>query len=394
MNNRILKVFLCAFTAVAVTVLFGFAPLFGENAENVLAELPASAYINVDFEGNTPINAARCAIVIDSESGNVLYSKNADEKRGMASTTKIMTALVAIENCDPETEFLMPKEAVGVEGSSVYLKEGEPLTLRELLYCLMLESGNDAAAAIAICVGGSTEAFAQMMNDRAAEMGLVNTHFANPHGLSDESHRTTARELAIITAEAMKYPLFCEICSAKTMRVRYDGTENGRSLVNHNKLLFSYSGAIGVKTGYTRLDGKCLVSAAERNGMRLIVVTLQDPFPTATHKALLDSAFSDFEKVSIAESGKIKTEIPVNNSENAFLSVENTESVSICLPKGANAEIELVIPESVNAPVESGEIIGYAICRANGIDVYIINLEATESAEEKKKSFFEKIFGK
>ncbi len=395
MDRKGFIVFISIISVVVLGVSFCLLPIFGSGIEKAYAnEITASVSNAVDFNGSIPTNAARCAIVIDANTKSVLFEKNADETRGMASTTKIMTALVAIENCDIETEFTIPKKAVGVEGSSVYLKEGEMLTLRELIYCLMLESGNDAATAIAILVGGSVDNFALMMNERAEEMGLTSTHFSNPHGLSDEQHKTTARELALITAEAMQYPFFCEVVSTKTMRVRYDGIENGRFLKNHNKLLFNYDGAVGVKTGYTKLDGRCLVSSATRDGMTVIAVTLQDPFPPSTHKTLLDKAFDDFARVDIVQSGDITTEIPVINSEDMFLTVKNTESISLCLPKGESADVELIIPENVSAPIEKGDIIGKAICKYKDDEVYIIYLEATETIIEKKKTLFSRIFGK
>lgn len=395
MDKKGFIVFISVFSAFMLVISFGFLPIFATSVDSVYANENTESAINiVNFNGTMPANAARCAIVIDANTKNILFEKNADEARGMASTTKIMTALIAIENCNPETEFQIPKEAVGVEGSSVYLKEGEVLTLSELLYCLMLESGNDAATAIAVCVGGSIENFAEMMNQRAKEMGLTSTHFTNPHGLSDENHKTTARELAYITAEAMQYPLFCEIVSTKTKRVRYDGIENGRSLTNHNKLLFNYEGATGVKTGYTKLDGRCLVSSAKRDDMHIIAVTLHDPSPTSTHKTLLDNAFKDFELAEIIKPYDITTEIPVTNSEDMFLSVTNKKGLSLCLPKDSNMTVELDIPETIQAPIEEGEIIGKAICKYNEETVYIIYLESTETVIEKKKSFFELLFGK
>lgn len=394
MDKKCFIVLISVVSALVMALSFCFLPIFS-SFSSVYAEESTEAIINtVDFNKNIPITAARCAIVIDADTKNTLFSNNADEIRGMASTTKIMTALVAIENGNLDEEFAIPKEAVGVEGSSVYLIEGETLTLRELLYCLMLESGNDAATAIAICIGGSIDNFVGMMNERANEIGLTSTHFTNPHGLSNESHKTTARELAYITAEAMEYPFFCELVATKSMRVRYDGVQNGRSLVNHNKLLFNYSGVIGVKTGYTKLDGRCLVSSAERNGMRLIAVTLQDPFPPSTHKTLLDKGFNDFELVEILRSGDIRAEVPIANSEDLFLSVTNPYGITLCLPKGDIAQTELIIPDNIQAPIEKGDIIGKVICRYVESEVYIIYLEATETVIEKKKSLFEMLFGK
>lgn len=389
-KKRLFRILISVSAVIMLVLPLLFLGIGSGNDSKVFAD---SNEKYIDFGLKAPLNAAKSSIVIDARSGNVLFSNNADEKRGMASTTKIMTALTAIESCDPDTEFAMPAEAVGVEGSSVYLREGEPLTLRELLYCLMLESGNDAATAIAVCLSGSVEKFAEEMNLRADELGLKNTHFANPHGLSDDRHYTTARELAIITAEAMKYPLFREIVSTKSYNVRYCGTENGRSLTNHNKLLFGYEGANGVKTGYTSKDGRCLVSSAERNGMFIIAVTLCDPFPTSTHKTLLDAAFNAFEQIELAETGEITAEIPVINGEKLSVTAVNGESASVCLPKGARCKTELIIPESLEAPVESNKIVAYAVFTYEGKEVYIIELETIESTDKKKTSFFEKIFG-
>ncbi len=389
------------FSALAIIialVLWGLSPLFSEKKAIVISETtdnaPASAENKIEYKLEMPQNNADSAIVIDAESGSILFEKNANMIRGMASTTKIMTALVALENQDPETEFNIPKEAVGIEGSSVYLQEGEPLTLGELLYCLLLESGNDAATAIAICVGGSLDGFVEMMNQRASELGLSNTHFKNPHGLSEFGHHTTAKELASITAEAMKYPLFKEIVSTKTYNVRYNGTKNGRVLSNHNKLLSSYDGAIGVKTGYTDVDGKCLVSAAERNGLTVIAVTLDDPSPTSTHKILLDKAFNSFERRIAVAKNQICADVPVINGEKEFVTVCNTREISVCLPKGAKYRIELDLPAGLNAPLKKGDIIAYARVFCEDKEVYIISLEVAEDIKIKEKSYFDKLFGK
>ena len=355
---------------------------------------PVSTEIKMNYAVEMPNNYADSAIVIDADSGSILFEKNANMIRGMASTTKIMTALVALENQVPEAEFKIPKEAVGIEGSSVYLQEGEPLTLKELLYCLMLESGNDAAMAIGICVGGNINNFIEMMNSRAKELGLSNTNFKNPHGLSEFGHHTTAKELAVITLEAMKYPLFREIVACKSYKVRQNGKENGRVLTNHNKLLAGYDGAIGVKTGYTDLDGKCLVSAAERNGLKVIAVTLDDPSPTSTHKILLDQAFNSFERRIVVAKNQINADIPIINGENNFVSICNTQDIDVCLPKGEKYRIELELPKELNAPLKKGDIVGYAKVYYKDSEIYIISLEATEDIKIKEKSYFDKLFGK
>lgn len=350
--------------------------------------------IKIDYCQAMPQNNADSAIVIDFKSQSILFEKNANMIRGMASTTKIMTALTAIENCELDKEFKIPKEAVGIEGSSVYLQEGEVLTLRELLYCLLLESGNDSAVAIAICVGGSQDAFVEMMNQRAMDLGLKNTCFKNPHGLSESGHHTTAKELAYITAEAMKHDVFVEICSTKTYKTRRNGIENGRILSNHNKLLNNYKGAIGVKTGYTDKDGKCLVSAAKRDNLTVIAVTLSDSSPTATHTMLLDKAFENFQRVTVAKSGEITAKVPLLNGEKEFANVQNTRDITVCLPKGAKFSIELILPENLSAPLWENQPIGEAKILCDSKEVYIISLHMIENANIKEPTFWERIFGK
>ena len=175
--------------------------------------------------------------------------------------------------------------------------------------------------------------------------------------------------------------------------MRYDGTENGRHLVNHNKLLFGYSYAIGVKTGYTKRDGKCLVSAAEKDGMTLIAVTLQDAFPTATHKTLLEHAFSTHESIKLADIGELKPSLPIKNGFLQFTSLTNADTAEILLPKGCKISCELILPQTLVAPLEKGETVGYAVFRANGSIVYITNLETTQEIKEKRKTLAEKLFG-
>ncbi len=387
-----MKKIIALLVVIALIALLLFCPIFTPKQESNEFFAPESGALTIDYESVSLINSARCAVVIDCESKSVLLQKNCDERRGMASTTKIMTALLAIESLPLDTPFEIPKEACGIEGSSVYLKAGEVLTLRELLYCLMLESGNDAAVAIAYCIGGDLEGFVEMMNRRAGELSLENTHFSNPHGLSDENHYTTARELAIITAEAFKHDVFREIVATKTYKVPYDGIENGRHLVNHNKMLFSYSDIVGVKTGYTQKDGKCLVSASFKNEATLIAVTLQDNHPVSTHRNLLNQANDGYEKRLLAESGELKSEVRILGEEQ-FLKIQNEENHSLVLPKSAKIEIEFHLVDFVALPVKRGDAFGYASVKADDKEVYIIYLESTESIDIKKKSLIEILFG-
>lgn len=211
-------------------------------------------------------------IVIDASTNEVILKENEHIPMPMASTTKIMTALIAIENCKPEEKVTIPKEATNIEGSSVYLKEGECLTIEELLYCLMLRSGNDSATAIALHLCDSMEKFAEMMNIRAKSLNLSNSNFINSHGLHNENHYTSCYDLAIIASKAMEYPLFRKIVCTKQITIgKYNNT---RVLINKNKMLRLMNDANGIKTGYTKKAGRCLVSSAERNGKTLICVVL------------------------------------------------------------------------------------------------------------------------
>ena len=257
----------------------------------LIAVLP----LNCAAAQTEPISvSARSAILIDLDEKSILYQRNARERMAMASTTKIVTALVACELSECDATVKIPREAVGIEGSSIYLCEGELLTVEQLLYALLLESANDAAVALAISVAGSIENFAQKCNEKAYSLGLRDTSFKNPHGLYDEEHYTTAYDLAILTAEALKNPTIAKICATKRATIPLGITKESptgdglRYLKNHNKLLSTYEGAIGVKTGFTKKSGRCLVSAAERNGLTLIAVTLNAPDDWRDHSAMLD----------------------------------------------------------------------------------------------------------
>ena len=242
--------------------------------------------------------SASSAILCHVSSGSVLYEKNADQRRPIASTTKIMTALTVLRRGgDLDRPFAIPPEACGIEGTSVYLKPGETLSIRDLLYALLLQSANDAATALALLCSGSIPAFADEMNRIAEQLGLRNTHFVNPHGLDHPEHYSTARDLALIAAAAFEDVNFREMVS--TRRYSIPAPDGGRRfLTNHNKLLSRYPDCVGVKTGFTKKSGRCLVSAAERDGVLLIFVTLNDPNDWNDHTLLLDYGFSLFFKPS------------------------------------------------------------------------------------------------
>ena len=242
-------------------------------------------------EGET---SAKAACVMEMHTGRVLFEASSRERLPMASTTKVMTALLAIERGDLPAPVTCSQNAYGVSGTSIYLAQGETLTLEEMLLGLMLASGNDAAVAISEHIGGTTAQFVAMMNARAREIGAVNTHFANPHGLPDENHYTTAYDLALIAREAMGNATFRELVATERASIPWAGRDYDRQLRNKNRLLGSYPGATGVKTGYTSRAGRCLVFGASRDGMELVGVVLGCPDWFDEAERLLDGCFATY----------------------------------------------------------------------------------------------------
>ncbi len=338
--------------------------------------------------------SAQSAALICAETGEVYFSKNAETKLPMASTTKIMTALVALENSELGDTVQIDRRAVGVEGSSVYLTEGEILTMENLLYAMLLSSANDAAAAIAIEVGGSIEGFAQMMNEKVTEMGLSNSHFDNPHGLDSESHYTSALDLAKITAAAMKNETFLKIVSTYKATIPCDG--GTRVLINHNKLLRSYNGAIGVKTGFTKRSGRCLVSAAERNGLTLIAVTINAPDDWNDHRLMLDAGFEAYHKITPISYREYKLSLPVVGGTEQTILCTNTSEISAIIEKSVSedrCQVTVEAPRFLYAPVKKGDAVGKIICASEGKIIGETDLLAEYSIEaiKPKKTLFQKI---
>ncbi len=338
--------------------------------------------------------SAKAAVLYQPDTDTFLFSKNADTKLPMASTTKIMTALVALESSSLSDSFEIAPEAVGIEGSSAYFTAGEVLTMEELLYALLLRSANDAAVAIAYRVGGNVEGFADMMNERAAALGLENTHFTNPHGLDDKEHYTTAEDLSKIAAEALKNETFKKICS--TYKKSFVNGEKSRLYVNHNKLLNMYEGCIGMKTGYTKKCGRCLVGAAERDGLTFITVTLDAPNDWSDHKTLFDLGFDTLRRIAFAKKGDFEYSLPVIDGVSESVTVTNSEGASLILPKGDYIINEYVkLAENATAPVKRGDILGEVIFTVDGEETARIKLAASEDINKKEeKSFFEELLEK
>lgn len=309
----------------------------------------------VDFS-----SSAKSAIMIESTTGRILYEKNKSEKLPMASTTKIVTAITAIENAkDLDTPFEIDSRAVGISGTSIYLQPKEKLSLRELLYGLMLRSGNDASVAIAYAVGGSIDNFCELMNQTAKKAGANDSSFKNPHGLDEKGHYTTAFDLAKITAYALENETFKEIVSTKTKTICED-QDNKRYLVNKNKLLAKMDGCIGVKTGFTDDAGRCLVSACERDGLRLISVVFNCGPMFEESEALLEKGFEKFSMIEILPAYHYIDSVTLDNGEKASVGLYSLRSFSLPLSEREQSNLNVVfdVPNHLSAPIKKDQEVG------------------------------------
>ncbi|WP_353095857.1 D-alanyl-D-alanine carboxypeptidase family protein [Tissierella praeacuta] len=314
---------------------------------------------NIVYGENLNLSAESC-ILIDSESGRVLYERDAHRKMPMASTTKIMTALVALEKGNINDKVVIKNESVGVEGSSIYLREGEVISLKDMLYGLMLRSGNDAAEAIALHISGNIDDFVSLMNEKAKSIGALNTNFKNPHGLHDDLHYSTAYDLALITKAAFSYEEFANIVGSKSHLA--DRVENNY-FYNKNKTLWQYERGDGVKTGYTTKSGRCLVSSANKNGMRLIAVCLRAGDWFNDNYKLLDYGFDNYKQSFIYDKGQFIKKADVGNGNKEHVNLVTEKSLFYPLKEGEREKVKISvdIPNDIEAPIEKGDKIGY-IC--------------------------------
>ncbi len=341
--------------------------------------------------------SAHSAILIEQSSGDVLFEKNAHQRLPMASTTKIMTALCAIETGDLTRTVAVHPNACGVEGSSIYLQAGDHLTMESLLYALMLESANDAAAAIAYEISGSIEGFADLMNGIAADLGLADTHFTNPHGLDDELHYTTAADLARIASHAMKNKDFEKIVSTRkhTVTITHgDGESVSRVLLNHNKLLRLSDDVTGVKTGFTKRSGRCLVSSAQHDGVSVIAVTLNAPDDWNDHLALHELGFSSRTCYSLAEPGEFTIQLPCPTARDGVITACNRDVFSLVRENGLEITHVVEADRLLMPPVEEGQPVGRVVFYANTEILGEIPLYSCDSVTEPAdtRSAIQKIF--
>ena len=334
--------------------------------------------------------SAKASILINADTGEVIYSQNQNEKLPMASTTKIMTALLLCEEGNMEKGITVTPQMVKVEGTSMGLLGGDKVTYKALLYGMLLASGNDAANVTAYALGGTIDGFVNMMNQRAKELGLNNTHFETPSGLDGDEHYTTAEDLANLARVCMDNPLFKEAASTKAITLEYGNPPYRRTLTNHNKLLKIFEGAAGVKTGFTKKAGRCLVSCAEREGKRVIAVTLKDPNDWEDHINLLNYGLEKV-KTTVITPEKTDFSISVISSQNQSVEVKIEEyTVSSLDTSGFSCEVNL--PTFLYAPVKEGDVIGSVVYYKNKTQIARRDIKASQNIEKNspKKSFWEK----
>lgn len=363
-----------------------------KKAINIITVLLLTITLNLHSSAleNDALSAASAVLYFPQEN-KILFEKNAYDRRSMASTTKIMTSLIALEQASPFIRTVITDEMVRVEGTSSGLRAGDVISLDDLVYCMLLESGNDAANAVALTLAPSYEDFAVMMNTRAAEIGMMDTCFVTPSGLDDENHYTTAYDMALLTAEALKNDFFVSICSERKYTVDFHSSDKTVTLYNHNRLLDSYDGCIGVKTGFTKKSGRCLVSAAERNGTVLVAVTLNAGDDWNDHIKMLDYGFSlisekeidcDFSSFSVPVTGGVSESVFVYGAERkVFVSDTETEITR-----------KIYLEKFIYAPVKKGSIIGYAEYISDGRVIEKIPLTAASDVEKTEhKNIFDRL---
>ena len=343
-----------------------------------------------------PAVSAKGAILIDAATGEILFEKNCKEKLPMASTTKIMSAMLALESGNLDEEFVVDSNAIKVEGSSMGLQEGDRVTMRALVHGMLLPSGNDAANAAAVRICGSVEAFVKLMNERAEELGLSSTHFVTPSGLDDytDEHYSSAYDMAILAKEALKNPDFREICGKYNAKLKFGNPSYERWLTNNNKLLNTCEGVIGVKTGFTDKAKRCLVSACERNGATLICVTLNAPNDWLDHSRLFDYGFTMFEMQKLpVESNRFTVNVVGGTEENVPCGTI-VPMLNMLRGKADEVTAEVSINHFLYAPVVENTEVGKITYYYNGEVIREEPIVTSKSVgykkAEEKESFFSK----
>ena len=317
--------------------------------------------------------SAQYAVLVDATSGSVIFGKNEHQRASMASTTKIMTALILCENANLDEKITVIDAMVRVEGSSMGLLEGDKVHYRDLLYGLLLASGNDAANAVALSIGGSFEGFAKLMNERAKQIGMNNTNFVTPSGLDDENHYSTAYDMALLACEAVKNADFAAACASESARLEYGKPPYWRTLRNHNKLLRIYENCVGIKTGFTKKSGRCLVSCAKNGSKKVIAVTLNAPDDWNDHIKLLDFGINSLETRIINHSDNLpKIKVIGGNERQMAIYMDDIE-LSMIPSDFDRIKFTVETTDLIFSPVKKGAVIGKIILTVDGKEVARVN---------------------
>lgn len=367
---------------MAILLFFTVAPVFGDDV------LPPEEYeVDLTFETATttegkPVLNAKHAILIEASTGRVLFEKNAYQTCAIASTTKIMTALVAVLNCNLEDVVTVSKHAAATDGSTIHLQVGEQIKVKDLLYGLMLSSGNDAAVALAEHIAGSEEAYLALMNEKAAALGLTNTHFATVHGLDHAEHYSTAYDMAVLASECMKNETFRTVVSTAETHI------SQRTLRNTNDLLFTYAGATGIKTGYTNNAGRCLISSAQRDGMELIAVVLGCESKTtrfSDSRKLLDYGFENYAMTTVLEAGEVITNLKLIKGKQEQVNLVCSDTVVLPMAEWEKSkyQVNMVAQQIQDAPCLRGAVVGTLYISCEDSTLATCQLLVGESVERK-----------
>lgn len=346
------------------------------------------------FKAQAIGTSAEAHVLIDADTGLILSASNENKKMKMASTTKIMTSLLALEEAEKENSAVTFTEQMCAEGSSMYLSVGDKVLLSDLAAGMMMASGNDAANAAALYIGKSFENFARLMNNRASQIGMENTNFVTPSGLDDENHYSTAYDMALLMAEAMKNQSFVSLTSCTEKTVEFVYPDKVTTYANHNRLLKSYTYCTGGKTGYTEAAGRCLVTSAEKDGVSLIAVTLNAPDDWNDHKALYEYGFSLYTRVTLDERDTA-FRVRLSGGTEDFLSASVDEAVSFSVPASRINDIEkkIYLPQFVFAPVKEGDTVGKITYTLDSVELMKIDIKASAAVNEKPQpNFFERLF--
>lgn len=339
--------------------------------------------------------SAASAVLVDGDTGEVLFEKDAYTRRSMASTTKIMTSLLAVESGKLD-DTVTVKEKIYIEGTALGLEKGDKLTLKTLCYGMLLESGNDAAVLTGIFLSGSEEKFSQLMNKKAAEIGMKSTNFVTASGLDDEEHYTTAYDMALLGSYAVKNKVFREICSTKSYKAEYINPDKTQYFSNHNRLLNSCKGVFGLKTGFTKKSGRCLVSACERNGKVLVAVTLKAPDDWNDHRKLYEYGYSLYESNDYFSDNL--SAASVSGSQNNSVMLRYTDNGSVAVKADSDIQVKTYLKRFYYAPIKKGDVLGKTIVYQNGASVaerHIVSVEdapAIKETEIKRRSLKQRFF--